>query len=183
MRPAVPLDELPLPDRELYYKYRFLRDMPMKRFISSMGCPYPCTFCHEPVIRSMYKQETKSDYVRRKSVRRTVDEIKYIADRYPLKHVHFSDDLFFIRNSYKWLEEFAEVYPKEVGIPWNCNIRYDSVQPAVGRSAGEGDVLRRGGRPRVGQSGNPRESSSASSRRTSTSSRARGCCARRASRC
>lgn len=128
IRPAVPLDELPPPDRELYYKYGFLRDMPMKRFIASMGCPYPCTFCHEPVIRLMYRQETKSDYLRRKSVRRTVDEIKYIKDRYPLKHVHFSDDLFFIRNSYKWLEEFAEVYPKEVGIPWNCNIRYDSVR-------------------------------------------------------
>src|SRR5205823_9827281 len=49
------------------------------------------------------------------------------ADRYPLKHVHFSDDLFFIRNNYKWLEEFADLYPKEVGLPWNCNIRYDSV--------------------------------------------------------
>ena len=128
IRPAVPLDELPPPDRELYYKYRFLRDMPMKRFIASMGCPYPCTFCHEPVIRAMYKQDTKSDYVRRKSVRRVVDEIKYIKDRYPLRHVHFSDDLLFIRNNYKWLEEFAEVYPKEVGIPWNCNIRYDSVR-------------------------------------------------------
>ena len=128
IRPAVPLDELPPPDRELYYKYKFLRDMPMKRFIASMGCPYPCTFCHEPVIRSMYKQETKSDYVRRKSVRRIVDEIKYIAGRYPLKHLHFSDDLLFIRNNYKWLEEFAEVYSKELGIPWNCNIRYDSVR-------------------------------------------------------
>jgi len=127
LRPAVPLDELPFPDRELYYKYGFLRDMPMKRFISSMGCPYPCTFCHEPVIRAMYRSDTKSDYLRRKSVPRAVAEIKYIKDRYPLRHVHFSDDLFFIRNSYKWLEEFADVYPKEVGLPWNCNIRYDSV--------------------------------------------------------
>jgi radical SAM superfamily enzyme YgiQ (UPF0313 family) len=25
IRPPVPLDELPFPDRELYYKYRFLR--------------------------------------------------------------------------------------------------------------------------------------------------------------
>ncbi len=127
IRPAAPLDELPFPDRELYYKYKFLRDMPMKRFISSMGCPYPCTFCHEPVIRNLYRTETKSDYLRRKSVKRAVAEIKYIADRYPLNHVHFSDDLFFIRNSYKWLEEFAEVYSKEVGIPFNCNIRYDSI--------------------------------------------------------
>ena len=127
MRPAFPLDELPPPDRELYYKYRFLRDMPMKRFISSMGCPYPCTFCHEPVIRNMYRTESKSDYLRRKSVARAVAEIKYIKDRYPLRHVHFSDDLFFIRNSYKWLEEFADVYPRDVGLPWNCNLRYDSV--------------------------------------------------------
>jgi hypothetical protein len=92
-----------------------------------MGCPYPCTFCHEPVIRNMYRQTTKSEYLRRKSVPRVVAEIKYIADRYPLKHVHFSDDLFFIRNSYKWLEEFAALYPHEVGLPFNCNIRYDSV--------------------------------------------------------
>ena len=127
LRPAVPLDELPFPDRELYYKYAFLRDMPMKRFISSMGCPYPCTFCHEPVIRDLYKREAKSDYLRRKSVPRAVAEIKYIADRYPLKHVHFSDDLFFIRNNYTWLEEFAEVYSKQIGLPFNCNIRYDSV--------------------------------------------------------
>ena len=48
-----------VPDRELYYKYAFLRDMPMKRFISSMGCPYPCTFCHEPVIRDLYKKSTQ----------------------------------------------------------------------------------------------------------------------------
>lgn len=130
IRPAVPLDELPPPDRGLYYdKYAFLRDMPMKRFISSMGCPYPCTFCHEPVIRDMYRQETKSDYVRRKSVPRAVAEIKAVADKYPLRHVHFSDDLFFIRNSYAWLEEFADLYPKEVGIPWNCNIRFDSINP------------------------------------------------------
>ena len=127
IRPAVPLDELPMPDRELYFKYRFLRDMPMKRFISSMGCPYPCTFCHEPVIREMYRKETGSNYLRRKSVPRTIAEIKYIADRYRLDHVHFSDDLFFIRNSYRWLEEFADLYPKEVGIPFNCNLRYDSV--------------------------------------------------------
>jgi len=130
IRPAVPLDELPPPDRGLYYdKYAFLRDMPMKRFIASMGCPYPCTFCHEPVIRDMYRQDTKSEYVRRKSVPRAVAEIKAVKDKYALKHVHFSDDLFFIRNSYAWLEEFADLYPKEVGIPWNCNIRFDSINP------------------------------------------------------
>src|SRR4029453_2565680 len=87
----------------------------------------PFAFCHAPLIRNIYRQETKSDYLRRKSVPRTVAEIKYLANRYPLNHVHFSDDLFFIRNNYRWLEEFADLYPREVGIPFNCNIRYDSV--------------------------------------------------------
>ncbi len=126
LRPLVAdLDEFPFPDRELYYKYDFIRDLPMKRFIASIGCPYPCTFCHEPVIFQMYKGKGK--YYRRKSPRRVVDEISYIRDRYPLSHVHFSDDLFFLRNNYEWLEEFADLYSKEVGLPFNCNIRYDSV--------------------------------------------------------
>ncbi|SME98930.1 Radical SAM superfamily enzyme YgiQ, UPF0313 family [Tistlia consotensis] len=126
LRPLVAdLDELAFPDREIYYKYDFIRDLPMKRFIASIGCPYPCTFCHEPVIFQMYKGKGK--YYRRKSPRRTIDEILYIKNRYPLKHVHFSDDLFFLRNNYDWLEEFAELYAREVALPFNCNIRYDSV--------------------------------------------------------
>ena len=123
--PLADLDELPFPDREIYYKYDFIRDLPMKRFIASIGCPYPCTFCHEPVIFQMYKGKGK--YYRQKSPRRVVNEIAYIRDRYPLKHVHFSDDLFFLRNNYDWLEEFAPLYKAEIGLPYNCNIRYDSV--------------------------------------------------------
>ena len=59
LRPPAVLDDLPFPDREIYYKYDFIRDLPMKRFIASIGCPYPCTFCHEPVITQMYKGKGK----------------------------------------------------------------------------------------------------------------------------
>ena len=137
LRQVTTLDDLEFPDRELYYKYHFIRDLPMKRFIASIGCPYPCTFCHEPVINKMYKGKGK--YFRRKSPERIVEEIKYIKDRYPLKHVHFSDDLFFIRNNYDWLEEFSEIYSSEIGLPFNCNIRYDSI---VERSA---NILKKAG--------------------------------------
>ena len=37
--------------------------------------------------------------------------------RYPLKFVHFLDDIFNL--SQKWLEEFCERYPKEVGLPFD----------------------------------------------------------------
>lgn len=125
VRPPVVLDELPPPDREIYYKYDFLRDMPIKRFIAQMGCPYPCTFCHEPNINRMYRG--KGTFIRRKSPQVIVDEIKYIKERYPLKHVHFSDDIFYMRYQYEWLEEFVELYKREIGLPWTCSIRFDSI--------------------------------------------------------
>ena len=57
----------------------------------------------------------------------------------------------------KWLEEFAEHYAREIGIPFNCNIRYDSVNQVRRRSAREGALLRRGGRPRIRQRDDPRD--------------------------
>src|SRR5262245_62641711 len=46
----------------------------------------------------------------------------------PPRSTSFPYTTLFRSNNYKWLEEFADVYPKEIGIPWNCNIRYDSVR-------------------------------------------------------
>ena len=50
------------------------------------------------VIHKMYKGKGK--YYRRKDPERVVAEINYIKDRYPLSHVHFSDDLFILRKNY-----------------------------------------------------------------------------------
>jgi hypothetical protein len=46
-----------------------------------------------------------------------IDEIKDVRSKYPLKFVHFVDDIFNMRND--WLEEFCERYPKEVGLPFD----------------------------------------------------------------
>lgn len=40
-----------------------------------------------------------------------------MRSKYPLKFVHFLDDIFNLRND--WLEEFCERYPKEVGLPFD----------------------------------------------------------------
>ena len=116
-------DALPLPFREIYYKYKFIRDLPIKRFISGVGCPYNCTFCHNPLERTIFRGKGK--HVRKKSPERVIEEIKHVKDKYILKRVHFSDDLFVIDK--KWLARFLELYRKEINIPFSCNIRIDQI--------------------------------------------------------
>lgn len=110
------LDDLPLPDRKLYYKYKFLRDMPMKRFSSGRGCPNSCSYCFNISLRKDYNARA---YTRKKSVRKIIEEIKEVKDNYPLKLIHFSDDLF--NYDKKWVENFCKEYKKEIDIPFTFN--------------------------------------------------------------
>jgi radical SAM superfamily enzyme YgiQ (UPF0313 family) len=50
-----------------------------------------------------------------------IQEVKWVRERYPLEQVVFLDDLFIIYDD--WLEEFAEKWPREVGMPFFCNVR------------------------------------------------------------
>ena len=118
LRPLVDLDSLPLPDRDLYFaRYRFMRAFGWKKFTSGRGCFHKCAYCYQPSYRDMCSGLGR--YVRRKSPGRVIDEVRTIADRYPLSNVHFSDDLF-ITNP-RWLRSFAERYPAEVGRPFTIN--------------------------------------------------------------
>lgn len=126
------INVLPMPDREIYYKYKFIKDLSFKRFLSSCGCPYNCTFCNQPKLRKEYEDVYKikrSAFLRRKKVDNLIKEIKYIQERYPLTRVHFSDDLF--SSNKIWLKEFAEKYPKEIGLPFSCNQRFDCFSESI----------------------------------------------------
>ncbi len=116
------LDSLPFFDRELVYSRTHLKDFPMRSFMSSRGCPYECTYCFEPQFNILYRG--KGRIFNRYSVRRLCAELKEMKERWPTQFIKFYDDLFFIkRTPDAWLEEFAEVYPREVGLPFFCLTR------------------------------------------------------------
>ena len=74
------LDSLPFPDRELYYnKYKILKDFPLKWFMVSRGCPYRCNYCSNHMFLNLFNGEGK--YLRRRSVRNVIDEIKQVKKR------------------------------------------------------------------------------------------------------
>jgi len=120
------LDSLPFPDRDMIFrKAPRMARFPLKTFMTSRGCPFPCTYCFEPVMKAEYRGLGK--YERRHSVDRVIAEILDLKARWPLEFIKFDDDLFVLRRNDPWLEEFAERYPKEVGIPFNALVRVDSI--------------------------------------------------------
>ncbi len=122
------LDDLPFYDRELVYGKTHLRHFPLRSFMSSRGCPYQCTYCFEPRYNVMYAG--KGPIYNRYSVRRLCAELAELAERWPTQFIKFYDDMFILdRKVDAWLEEFAEVYPREVGLPFFCLTRANVLTP------------------------------------------------------
>lgn len=118
------LDTLPFPDRDIFYKTTEMGKFPIKSFMVSRGCPYNCTYCFNCSFREMYKG--KGVYIRRKSVERSIEEIIYVRQRYPLQFVKFYDDIFAYPND-PWLEHFCKEYKKQIDLPFHCLTRPDLV--------------------------------------------------------
>lgn len=122
------LDELPMPDRDLTISSSFLKNTSKKTFYTSRGCPFSCSYCCNNYYNELYKGKGKK--VRRFSVDRLLDEIKMIKQKYRMDFVKFGDDLF-VAKADDWLMEFADKYKTEIGIPFNCYLRFDIVKEDV----------------------------------------------------
>lgn len=121
IRPLVDdLDTLPFPDKEAIYAESFFqRELPIRLFSASRGCPYNCSYCFNHNFNDMYKGLGK--IVRTKSVEYLIREIKAVTSHRKTKFLRFQDDIFGANR--RWLEEFAEVYPREIGLPFSCYAR------------------------------------------------------------
>ncbi|MEK7603879.1 MAG: radical SAM protein [Patescibacteria group bacterium] len=135
------LDTLPFPDRDLLFANTPIGGFPLKTFITSRGCPFPCTYCFEPVLKKMYREEKamgsiqmldaktgrqSGKYERRHSPERVCEEILQVKSKWPVEFIKFEDDLFVLHVD-RWLEEFVRVYPNKIGIPFNALVRVDSI--------------------------------------------------------
>ena len=116
------LDSLPFIENDIIFEaVPYYRTVQLRSFITSRGCPYKCSYCHN----SGYNREFKGSgpIVRRYSVDRIIEEIKYTRDKYPpLKLIRFGDDNF-VHKVDQWLEDFVERYKSEIGIPFYCLMR------------------------------------------------------------
>lgn len=124
LRPLIEdLNTLPIPGREIYYQYGFLRNASVKQFLTARGCPYNCTFCSNHLLRRLY--QGKGRYLRRSSPQRVIEEIRQVKRKYGFKTISFTDDVFTFDKA--WLDEFLPLYKKEIGVPFMVNVTANSL--------------------------------------------------------
>lgn len=110
------LDSLPFADRKDLYRQlpRSYSKYPI--ILTSLGCPYRCTYCANNGLAQVYKDKGK--YLRRRSPRNVLNEIKQLKEGYRPRYIIFMDDLFTF--DLEWLRIFAPLYREEVGLPYSC---------------------------------------------------------------
>ena len=123
------LDNIPFPDRELFYEGDHnLRHIPIRSILTGRGCPYSCSYCFNHAMKGLYDIGNK-EYCRKRSVENVIEEIQLLARTYRTKFLMFSDDLFVVNQ--KWLEDFAIAYRRNLSIPFTCNIRPLSANESI----------------------------------------------------
>jgi len=108
------LDVLPVADRDLMINGGYVSE---NNIMASRGCPFNCSYCGAQVI---WKRK-----VRRRSVANIIQEIDYLFQRGPSRHVNFWDDTFTSDRPY--ISELMTGLRKFKGLNFSCITRLDVI--------------------------------------------------------
>jgi len=113
----VDVNNIPLPDRELIYKFKKNRINPIKNIMTSRGCPYSCPYCYNSVFKVA---------LRYRDLESVIEEGIQIKIKYPMTELIFFQDDEFIANGER-LELFAKMWKEQVDMPYHAQIRIDRI--------------------------------------------------------
>ena len=119
------LDAVPFPDRELMVRANPLLGHNRSHiFMAGRGCPNACTYCFNHQYNRMFRGHGK--LFRRRSVDNLLREMEEVRERFGMIFAYIDDDIFTLCPP-GWLEEFAEAYPRRVGVPFMVNVHVNFV--------------------------------------------------------
>jgi radical SAM superfamily enzyme YgiQ (UPF0313 family) len=121
VRPLVEnLDNLPFPDRDLYFKKYPDLNLSRQTFITGRGCPYECSYCFNRSFMNIYKERGR--YIRWRSAGNIVKEMEECKNKYNFKTVYFQDDVFTLQPG---LAGLLEIYKQKIGLRYVCLSRIE----------------------------------------------------------
>ncbi|MFO0761434.1 MAG: radical SAM protein [Byssovorax sp.] len=124
------MDAIPMPDRELVYRYGMLRRRGGKTFIGGRGCAYPCTFCHNHLGMELYgTRGTK--WVRKRSPELFVEEMVQVRDRFGPLHIINLENDDDILNARTWAVELFTQIKRRLGLPYYIMTRPDQLDADI----------------------------------------------------
>ena len=111
-------DEFVLDERGQAVPNDAMKDELSILFTGSRGCAFNCHYCSNAQLKTLY--EGKGRFVRKMSIPHFVESARKCREIFPrAKYFYFTDEDFFAR-SVGDFKEFAELYPKTVGLPFEC---------------------------------------------------------------
>ncbi len=121
------LDELPAPDKEIYYEEHPLFRIGYNTF-AQRGCPERCSFCYKTALRRIADAPS---YEWRRSPEHVVEEIERNRGKADIHFIRFIDDNFTTNPS--WLREFAATYGSRLKIPFWTQVHPGAITPLTSK--------------------------------------------------
>lgn len=122
---ALQLDRLPFPAYEKLDGYPKRYSLPIFNYpatpnsscISSRGCPYACSYCDRSVFGKRFRFNS-APYM--------YTHLKYLRDRFGLRHVNFYDDQFTVHR--KRIVALTDLLlDRPIGVSFNCAVRAEHI--------------------------------------------------------
>jgi len=123
--PGLDLDTLPFPAYEKLDGYPHAYNLPIFNYprtpntscIASRGCPYACSYCDRSVFLRTFRYH---------SARYLHEHLRYLKERFGLRHINFYDDQFTFNR--KRIEDFAGLMiDQPLGMTFNCAVRAEHI--------------------------------------------------------
>jgi radical SAM superfamily enzyme YgiQ (UPF0313 family) len=107
------LDDLPFFDKSIHYD--LIPEMSHEYHTNaSRGCVYSCSFCFYQPIQKVYGQRFRN----MRSPENVCQELEQARSKWPtIRTVTFHDEVF--TANMRWLREFAELWPRRIGLPFS----------------------------------------------------------------
>ena len=92
-------------------------------YMTNWGCPNNCTYCINHYLHKLYDHKDK---IRRYSVERIIEELKFLKNKFNLQFLKFHDEDFLMRPMHV-LRHFSERYGEEINLPFGIMTNPHSV--------------------------------------------------------
>ena len=122
---ALVLDELPYPAYEKLAGFPHVYKLPIFNYPkapnascnTSRGCPYACSYCDRSVFRRSFRFNS-AEYM--------YEHLKYLRDRFKVRHINFYDDQFTFNR--KRIDAFTTMMSdRPLGLTFKCAVRAEHV--------------------------------------------------------